>query len=87
MHEKDGKITSNVSKGWVSYWQPHADSELGTAIIANASTFINSEEYNVDTPDLSNAYANLKVKDNRKDTYPSQYLDLKITFLFRNYKR
>ena len=65
LHEKDGQITSNDKKGWISYWQPHADSEIGTAIIADKSTFDNSEEYNVEAKDLSNGYAHLKVKDNK----------------------
>jgi hypothetical protein len=65
LHEKDGKITSNDKKGWISYWQPHANSELGTAIVADTSTFKGVEEYNVEAKDLSNGYAHLNVKDNK----------------------
>uniref|UniRef100_UPI0035619392 DUF4861 family protein n=1 Tax=Lutibacter sp. TaxID=1925666 RepID=UPI0035619392 len=54
------------NNGWVSYWQPHGDdSELGTAILASKEYFTDFEKYDVDTPDLSNAYANLNVVDSK----------------------
>ncbi|MEM9649241.1 MAG: DUF4861 family protein [Bacteroidota bacterium] len=65
LHEKDGKVNTNAESGWVSYWQPHADSELGTAILTDNNTFAGSEIYDVETKDLSNAYVHLKVKDNQ----------------------
>jgi len=68
LHEKDGQVEGNNTMGWVSYWQPHAESELGTAIIADKNTFIGYEIFDVDTPDLSNAYAHLKV-NNKKVVY------------------
>ncbi|WP_240938692.1 DUF4861 family protein [Arenibacter sp. 6A1] len=69
LHEKDGEVTANTDKGWVSYWQPHGDSELGTAIVAAKSTFIGFEKYDTETKDLSNAYAHLKVKNNKTVYY------------------
>lgn len=68
LHEKDGEVSGNTEKGWVSYWQPHGDSELGTAILAPKDTFIDFEKYDVPAKDLSNAYAHLKVK-NKEVTY------------------
>lgn len=65
LHEKDGKVIANGTDGWVSYWQPHGDSELGTAIIADKNNFIGFEKYDVETKDLSNAYAHLNVKNNK----------------------
>ena len=65
LHEKDGEVTGNKEKGWLSYWQPHADSELGTSILADKKTFLDFEKYDIETKDLSNAYANLKVVDNK----------------------
>ena len=65
LHEKDGEVSGSKDEGWVSYWQPHADSELGSAIIADRNTFFGFEKYDIDTPDLSNAYAHLKVKNNK----------------------
>ncbi|WP_255535064.1 DUF4861 family protein [Cellulophaga sp. E16_2] len=61
LHEKDGVVTGDVNKGWVSYWEPHADSELGSGIIASKKYFIDYETYDTNITDLSNAYANLKV--------------------------
>ena len=69
LHEKDGAVTGNTDNGWVSYWQPHADSELGTAIVAPKGTFLNFEEYNTEAKDLSNAYAHLKVENNNVTYY------------------
>lgn len=65
LHEKDGEVTGNTKNGWVSYWQPHADSELGTAIVADKNTFKAFEKYDVETKDLSNAYAHLNVNNNK----------------------
>lgn len=64
LHEKDGEVSGNNDKGWVSYWQPHADSEIGTAIVAEKETFLGFEKYDTEATDLSNAYAQLKVKNN-----------------------
>ncbi|WP_406684563.1 DUF4861 domain-containing protein [Seonamhaeicola sp. MEBiC1930] len=64
LHEKDGNVVGNKANGWVSYWQPHADSEIGTAIVASKGTFLDFENYQIDKPDLSNAYASLKVDNN-----------------------
>jgi hypothetical protein len=64
LHEKDGVVTGNLEKGWVSYWQPHANSEIETAIVAPKTTFSDFEEYDTEEKDLSNAYAHLKVTNN-----------------------
>jgi hypothetical protein len=65
LHEKDGEVSGNNEKGWISYWQPHGESELGTAIIASPNSFIGFEKYDVAEKDLSNAYAHLKIKENQ----------------------
>lgn len=65
LHEKDGEVVGNIENGWVSYWQPHGDSELGTAIVATKNTFNGFEKYDVATKDLSNAYAYLAVNNNK----------------------
>lgn len=69
LHEKDGIVTSNTGEGWTSYWEPHGNSEMGTAIVAE-KTFINSfEKYDTPAIDLSNAYANFNVIDNKATYY------------------
>ena len=65
LHEKDGVVIGNKEKGWVSYWQPHEDSELGSGIVASTNTFLGYEKYDTDEKDLSNAYAALKLIDNK----------------------
>ena len=65
LHEKDGVVTGDINNGWVSYWEPHGDSELGTAIIASPDYFINFETYDTNQTDLSNAYAELKVNEGK----------------------
>lgn len=72
LHEKDGKVTSNTKEGWTSYWQPHGDSELGTAIIVPENYISSFEKYDTPIVDLSNAYANLKVI-NQQVTYFSGF--------------
>lgn len=65
LHEKDGNVNGNETDGWLTYWQTHADSEIGTAIVANKSYFESFETYDSNVNDLSNAYANLKVIDSK----------------------
>jgi hypothetical protein len=65
LHEKDGEVSGNKEQGWVSYWQPHADSTLGTAIVADKNTFYDFENHNVAAKDLSNAYAHLNTTNNK----------------------
>ncbi|UXX81308.1 DUF4861 domain-containing protein [Reichenbachiella carrageenanivorans] len=63
LHENDGEVTINDAYGWVSYWQPHADSYLATALIAAPDAYIGAETYLTDEKDLSNAFMHLKVAD------------------------
>ncbi len=69
LHEKDGSVTVDQEQGWVSYWQPHGVSELGTGIVAAPNTFLGYEEYNVDQKDLSNAYAHIMVEKGKAIYY------------------
>lgn len=65
LHEKDGLVSSHENETWITYWQPHADAELGTAIVAPSYYFAGYETYDVEQPDLSNAYMHLNVKNNK----------------------
>ncbi|AUP80536.1 DUF4861 family protein [Flavivirga eckloniae] len=69
LHEKDGEVTSNDDSNWVSYWQPHGNSELGTAIVSTKKYFMSSEKYITDQVDLSHAFANLNVVNNIVEYY------------------
>ena len=65
LHEKKGIVTGNKKNGWVSYYEPIGDSEIGTAIVAAKKYFCDFETYDTSKVDLSNAYATLKVKNNK----------------------
>ncbi len=69
LHEKDGTITNNKENHWVSYWQPHGDSELGTAIVSSGAYFVDSYEYSTEETDLSHAFTNLKVSNHKVEYY------------------
>jgi len=63
LHEKDGEITATPEQGWMSYWEPHDDSELGLGVVVPSSTFLGYDEYVTDKADLSNLFAQVKVVD------------------------
>lgn len=65
LHDKKGEVTGDKNQGWVSHWEPIEDSEIGTAIVASKDYFDDFETYDTEATDLSNAYAHLKVKDNK----------------------
>ncbi|MET2984855.1 DUF4861 family protein [Aureibaculum conchae] len=69
LHEKDGKSTQNKESGWVSYWQPHDDSELGTAIIVPNKNMISSELFDSPKKDWSNLFAKVKVNNGKAIYY------------------
>ncbi|MBD0832584.1 DUF4861 family protein [Aestuariibaculum sediminum] len=69
LHEKDGIVKGNNSEGWVSYWEPHGDSELGTAIVTKKEYFNGYYRYDTNRPDESNAYLKLNVIDNQVSYY------------------
>ncbi|MEM8763348.1 MAG: DUF4861 family protein [Bacteroidota bacterium] len=60
LHEKDGKILVNAESGWVSYWEPHGDSELGTGIVIPNRAMVGHDHYVTDKKDESNLYAHVK---------------------------
>ncbi|WP_298496009.1 DUF4861 family protein [uncultured Algibacter sp.] len=69
LHEKDGESTHNKESGWISYWEPHDDSELGTAIVVPNQNMISSELFDTPLKDWSNLYAQIKVNNNKAIYY------------------
>jgi len=56
-HKKDGEVTTNKAEGWMSYWEPFDDSELGQGVvIANPKRIIAFDNYLTDKKDESNLY-------------------------------
>lgn len=69
LHNNDGKTESNFKEGWIDYWQPIDDSELGTGIVFPKNTMISSEKYMNQNKELCNLYAALKVVNNKVTYY------------------
>jgi len=69
LHENDGKVTVNNEHSWISYWQPHEDSELGTAIITKKNHFAGQETYETTSKDESNAYMHMNIINNKVEYY------------------
>ena len=65
LHEKDGVDTQNKEAGYIAYWEPHDDSELGTAIVVPNNNMISSELFDTPVKDWSNLYANIKVNEGK----------------------
>lgn len=65
LHDNKGEVTETVDKGWVSYWEPHEGSEIGTAIIAKEGTMLGSDNYVTSQKDRSNLYTQLKVENDK----------------------
>ncbi len=69
LHEKDGKVGVNEENDWISYWEPHGDSELGTAIVVPGSAMVGYEHYVTERQDESNLYAHLKTEGGKAVYY------------------
>ena len=61
-HKKDGEVTTNKSEGWMSYWEPFDDSELGQGVvIANPKGIVTFDNYLTNRKDESNLYVQSNV--------------------------
>jgi len=69
LHEKDGKIGVNEENSWISYWEPHGDSELGTGIVVPSDAMIGHEHFVTDRKDESNFFAHIQTKNNKTFYY------------------
>ena len=69
LNEFDGKISKNLKNSWVSYWQPHYDSELGNALLSKNKYIIGSHKYLGEGLDKNHLYLDLKVVDNYVEYY------------------
>jgi hypothetical protein len=65
LHENDGIIQVDEKDGWLSYWQPHEDSELGSGIVVPNNDLLGYEHYVTDQKDLSNLYAYIRTHNQR----------------------
>lgn len=65
LHDNNGKTEANLKAGWIDYWQPLDDSEVGTGIVFAKNTGISFENYLNPKKDLCNLYVNFKVKKDK----------------------
>jgi hypothetical protein len=63
LHEKDGEVATNQKSGWISYWEPHGDSELGTGIVVPNDGMVGYDHYDTHKKDESNLYAHIEAKN------------------------
>lgn len=68
LHEKKGVSYKNIESGWISYWEPLDDSELGTGLFVPNKNLTSADLYETDLKDESNFYAEIKVQ-NKKAIY------------------
>lgn len=69
LHANQGTTGASEEEGWISYWEPHFGSEIGTGIVVPNSNMIGHEKYETEEKDRSNLYANIKLNDNGKAVY------------------
>lgn len=69
LHENDGEIGVNQENGWIRYWEPHGDSELGTGIVVPENAMIGHEHFVSDRKDESNLFVEIKTKNGKAVYY------------------
>ncbi|MDF1549421.1 MAG: DUF4861 family protein [Bacteroidales bacterium] len=69
LHENDGIVSMDTTNGWFSYWQPHGDSELGTAIVCKPVNYMGYIQINSQEKDKSQLLVFLKVIDGEVNYY------------------
>lgn len=69
LHGKSGVVNGNNKNNWLTHWELIESSEVGTAIVAPKKYFKGYQIYKTKQVDLSNAYANLKVINNKAVYY------------------
>lgn len=69
LHENDGEISIDSVNGWFSYWQPHGESELGTAIVCLPGYYKGYTHLVSGEPDKSHLLVHLKVIDGKVEYY------------------
>ncbi|HET8737600.1 MAG TPA: DUF4861 family protein [Pricia sp.] len=69
LHEGKGTTGVEEQEGWISYWEPHEDSELGTGIVVPGGQMVGHEKYESDEKDRSNLFAHIQLNEEGKAVY------------------
>lgn len=65
LHENEGQIGINQDENWLSYWENHDDSELGSGIVVPLNTMVGYDIYTTSKKDESNLFAQIKTNNNK----------------------
>ena len=64
LHKNDGEITTNPAEGWMSYWEPFDDSELGQGVVLkDKKDLVAFDHYVTKKKDESNIYVESNVSN------------------------
>ena len=64
LHDNLGETTTNMSEGWMSYWEPHDGSELGQGLVVkNPKQLMAFDKHISDNKDQSNLFAQLNLEN------------------------
>lgn len=69
LHEKKGTIGTDLKKGWLSYWEPIDDSEIGLGLVVPKNAMTSFDNHVTNEADLSNLYGNIPLKNNKAIYY------------------
>ena len=69
LHENEGITQVNEEEGWISYWEPHEGSELGTGIVVPNGNMAGYDKYETEEKDLSNLFAHVALNEGGKAVY------------------
>jgi hypothetical protein len=64
LHDNLGEIHVDVNDNWISHWEPHHGTELGTGIVVPNNRMVGHEQYVTDRKDESNLFAHIQVANN-----------------------
>ncbi|KAF2516220.1 DUF4861 domain-containing protein [Flavobacterium zhairuonense] len=69
LHDKKGTIGTDLKKGWLCYWEPIDDSEIGMGLVAPKNTMTSFDNHVTNEKELSNLYGNITVKNGKAIYY------------------
>ncbi|MGO4773158.1 DUF4861 family protein [Flavobacterium sp. W22_SRS_FK3] len=69
LHDKKGNTGTDLNQGWLSYWEPLDDSQIGTGIVVAGKKLKKFDNHLTDKTDLSNLYGTIKLNHNKATYY------------------
>ena len=69
LHDNKGTTHSNKNRGWISYWEPIEDSEIGLGVILPKDNFVNYLKKENQPEDENNLWAISSVNNNKATYY------------------